>query len=1206
LIRAGLIPTLQAGLLVQDRDRWGIAIMRPGDQPRYNLAAALVNALPSPRLSVDALTLCKEMQDAGSGAMLGYLAPKLTDNDANLLLVIDQFEELFRFGLDSRDEMRKEEAIDFVALLLALAQQSTLSVYVVLTMRSDFLGRCDAFYRLPEAMNRSQYLVPRLTREQRREAIQGPVLLYGQTISPRLVDCILNDLGDESDQLPVMQHALRLMWDYWRRHAQDGPIDIEHYKAIGTVTEALSRHADEAFARLHDQQQRLAEVIFRCLSEGDTRRPVRLGVAADVAGPGVTPEQVAEVVEVFRHPDYSFITPPVGVSLLPDTMLDISHESLIRQWQKLKQWVLQEAVEAQAYRRLEQTARLWKEDKAALWSTPDLENALAWKERLQPTAAWAERYGSDFALAMEFLDASQQAHEDRRQQEEKRRQQEEEVRQRELQQARKRFRQAIIGLLVIASLAIVTFWALVQAKQATTKAQRAATDAQNATTEAKTQRDNAKNYANAAETERNRAQEVAKQMFELQLQQASGLERIGDYTRANQILLETRKQDPFILPTRYPMRNLMEQLTVLMHWPASPPYEYERAGVRLKKVAVSPDGRWLAAVGEKGKVILLGATDDRKPLRTLPGHTEGTTVNVVLFHPEGEWFATAGDDRRIMRWSVAQAEPKELPDWLAPDQVWALAVNPAGTLLASGGPGTDIILWNSSTGEVVRRLLGGLAGHTASIRGLTFSPDGRWLASASTDFSARIWDLKTSKARPPMKHPDRVEAVAFSPDSQLLATGGWDNRVRLWQVASGRLMQELEGHKNRVSSLVFINSGRHLVSASSDRTLRVWDTNSGVTLRILQNYTGEVNGVVANAKYLFSANANGTIQRWDMPNTGSGQEIRVVQIPSKPTAMTIAPDSTSIAVGFSDGSLRLYTLPAAQLKWEELQASTAAITYLNFSPDGQSIVSGSVPTGRMRTQSGFTLPGGTLTLWQHRNGQLQWQQSWSGVTDKFEAVAFSPDSKLLASAGREDGQIGLFKLGEPTGHFYPAHEKPVLAVVFEADSQGLLSVGSDGSIRSWRLHTWPPARQDIFSPPSAESVERAVFSPDGNRIVRFSSDSLRVSILYRDKNPLKLGEPVPLESSIRQAIFSPTSVQLATLDESNTVLLRDLEGNDVSFALRLPPREPIPGRFDFRCGSVKTPQENCWIAVALFSGHLVLYPLGQLYNQQASEPATTK
>ena len=306
---------------------------------------------------------------------------------------------------------------------LPTAAQHEVPVYVVMTMRSDFLGDCAVFHGLPEAINAGQFLTPRLTREQRREAIVGPPWYLAGRLSA-LVNRLLNDTGEELDQLPLLQHVLMRMWTRayeavqvqhdtsYQAEALSGAADpaagvtltLDDYEQVGGLTQALSNHADEAYEALDAEQQRIAAVLFRCLSERsptqrDTRRPMQLGAVAAVAG--VPPAQVAAVADVFRHPDRSFITPSADVALHPDTVLDISHESLIRQWQRLNAWAEQEAVET--YRRLAQTARLWKRGQAALWSTPDLENALAWKERERPTSAWAARYGEDFALAMEFL-----------------------------------------------------------------------------------------------------------------------------------------------------------------------------------------------------------------------------------------------------------------------------------------------------------------------------------------------------------------------------------------------------------------------------------------------------------------------------------------------------------------------------------------------------------------------------------------------------------------------------------------------------------------------------------------------------------------------------------------------------------------------------------------------------------------------------------
>jgi hypothetical protein len=329
----------------------------------------------------------------------------------NLLLLVDQFEEIFRY----RKKGDSDEADAFVALLLASAARHELPIYVVITMRSDFLGDCALFGGLPEAINDSQYLTPRMSREQCRFAITGPARVFGGTVEPALVNRLLNDFGPDPDQLPLLQHALMRMWDSARRDGDaDGgvTIDIAHYEKTGGLASAMSDHADEVLDELTAEQRVIAEVMFRRLTERgigqrDTRAPARLSDVAAVAG--VAAEAVYPVVDAFRRPDRSFLTPPADIALHLATLLDIGHESLIRQWRALGEWVDRETRSAGLYQRLGSTTQLWRRGEAALWRNPDLERALKWEHDERPTAAWAARYGSveEFEQAIAFLRESE-------------------------------------------------------------------------------------------------------------------------------------------------------------------------------------------------------------------------------------------------------------------------------------------------------------------------------------------------------------------------------------------------------------------------------------------------------------------------------------------------------------------------------------------------------------------------------------------------------------------------------------------------------------------------------------------------------------------------------------------------------------------------------------------------------------------------------
>lgn len=408
LVRAGLIPVLRAGFLVAERDDWLLATMKPGDAP----LARLVQCLTEVGATGTAGALLQAVRERGVDALLEALAAPI-GADANLLLLVDQFEEVFRFSRGRGASRERDEAADFVSLLIELATQRRMPVYVILTMRSDFLGDCDAFPGLPEALNCGQYLVPRLTREQRRDAIEGPVRLYRQQIAPRLTDRLLNETFDTRDDLPVLQHALMRTWDRWR-HESQGEIDVLHYEDIGTVRKALSRDADAAMSGLDEHEELLTKRLFQALTTVDStnrgiRRPARLLAVAQRCA--AEPAAIWQIVARFRSGGRSFLVVS-SEEIADDPVIDISHESLIRQWAMLGQWVQAERESIKTYRRLAESARLHREKRSGLYRNPDLQVALDWQRAESPNAAWAADLGEDFDASMEFLRTSREARDD--------------------------------------------------------------------------------------------------------------------------------------------------------------------------------------------------------------------------------------------------------------------------------------------------------------------------------------------------------------------------------------------------------------------------------------------------------------------------------------------------------------------------------------------------------------------------------------------------------------------------------------------------------------------------------------------------------------------------------------------------------------------------------------------------------------------------
>jgi tetratricopeptide (TPR) repeat protein len=416
LIRCGLIPSLHGGSMAKAGSSWRVSIFRPGEDPIGHLATAL--ALPDVIGATDATLVDtgRVLIDAalrrGTRGLIDAVQLARIPPEDNLLVVVDQFEELFRFERSRQSPRARDEAIAFVKLLLDASGQTEVPIYVALTMRSDFIGDCMEYPGLPEAFNASQYLVPRLTRDELRSAITGPVAVAGGEIAPRLVQRLLNDVGNDQDRLPVLQHALMRTWDFWsRRPDPRGPIDLADYEAVGSLGDALSRHAEEAYLETGSDRGRLiAERIFRALTDvvadpRGVRRPCSVAELTAVAEGSEA--EVVEVIEIFRRPGRSFLMPPAPAPLDSGVIVDISHESLMRCWTRLIGWAEGERVSANRYLRLTKAAAWFEEGSAGLWRDPELELGLKWRRENRPTEAWARRYDDSFARAMRFLDRSE-------------------------------------------------------------------------------------------------------------------------------------------------------------------------------------------------------------------------------------------------------------------------------------------------------------------------------------------------------------------------------------------------------------------------------------------------------------------------------------------------------------------------------------------------------------------------------------------------------------------------------------------------------------------------------------------------------------------------------------------------------------------------------------------------------------------------------